>query len=210
MALEANHLKLVLGSLAATIVLALAPTAGAGESTGNLMVGGGYSAPLSPNDFKDYWPSGYHVGAMALIGSGEQEQVHGGLMVWHHRFAFDSDKFKSSQPPTSVDVKIDGGTTCLTEIGLVGRYDFVPGKVRPYVIGSLGYAILAATDVTMSTPTLSRTLSFNTDSGLFGSVGAGLAVSVGPVWLIAQVRYSLVLTEGDNTTFVPITGGIMF
>ena len=94
------------------------------------------------------------------------------------------------------------------------RYSFgLPAApIKPFVLGGLGFANTSVSDFESSDP-LVTALNFNSESStdLYWNLGAGVDFKTGPAWsLYGQIRYVSIATEGESSSFIPVTVGLKF
>ncbi len=191
-------------------VFAATPPAEAQE----LRLGGGLSVPVGPDTFTDLYNLGWHGGLEFGDSFGRLRRGHAALMVTHHRFAVDSEKYFTGLPPGAVE--IDGGTYAHTEMLLQFRYDLMTKEVRPYLLGGVGAAHIDITDVTLTAVQGSfngdKTRSASFESEMHGAftLGVGAQYAVSPAFgLFGQVRIAVATTD-EMTVLLPVTLGVKF
>lgn len=172
----------------------------------SLFAGGLLSYPQSPDGFKDSYKPGYHffggVGLkampmMTLVGKAE-----------FNSFGFDFGA-------NGLD-GLSGGTTNIWMFGADSRFALgapvVP--VKPFIFGGAGLASISYADFTGGDPlalALANEGIPDTQNKLYYNFGAGIELKGGPMMsFFAQVRYVSIQTEGDASSFVPVSIGLKF
>jgi len=171
----------------------------------SLYAGGALSLPNAPDDFKDSFKTGYHglVGVGYKLGPGFQ--VVG--KAEYHKFSYNFDFAGLSD--------VDGGDSKMWMFGGDGRLalDLPAAPIKPFAFVGVGIANIKQSDfggnVTLATA-LNDALP-DTQNKVYYNIGAGVELKFGPSFnLFVQGRYVSIATEGDKTTFIPITVGLKF
>lgn len=174
----------------------------------SIHVGGLVSLPNSPDQFADAYKTGFH----GSVGLGYK--LFPGLQavgkVEYHRFELDH-----GADPWLATLEIDGGHNNMWMFGVDGRWAFnVPqAPFKPYALGGVGMARISVTEFEGAGLLAAGLNEFQPEaqSELYFNVGGGLEFLTGPMWsLFGQVRYVSVQTEGEASTFIPITIGLKF
>jgi len=186
------------------IVFALSVSAQA-PAPFSLYAGGALSLPNAPDGFKDTFKTGYHglVGLGYKMGPGFQLVGK----VEYHKFSYDFGYVGISG--------VDGGDSKLWMFGGDGRFAFgLPAApIKPFAFAGAGIANIKQSDFGGNlTLASSITPSFpESQNKAYYNLGAGVEFKAGPSFnLFVQGRYVSIATEGDNTTFIPITVGLKF
>lgn len=169
----------------------------------SLYAGGALSLPNAPDDFKNSFKTGYHglVGLGYKMGPGFQLVGK----AEYHKFAFDFAGLSG----------VDGGDSRVWMFGSDGRLalGLPAAPIKPFVFAGIGIANIKqsefggnqflATELNEALP--------DTQNKVYYNIGGGVELKFGPsLNLFVQGRYVSVATEGDKTTFVPITVGLKF
>lgn len=174
----------------------------------SLHVGGAISIPSSPQAFADAYKTGFH--GWGGIGYKFMPNFQAIGKIEYHRFALDIDS-----DPLLADQGVTGGHNNMFMYGADGRFTFnLPqAPIKPFVLGGLGFARMSMSDLEGSS---SLVASFNdykpeAQTEMYYNIGAGIEMKAGPMWnLFLQVRYVSVATEGEASSFIPISLGIKF
>ncbi|MCP4685145.1 MAG: outer membrane beta-barrel protein, partial [bacterium] len=127
----------------------------------------------------------------------------------YHTFAVNFDNMLGME-------EYSGGTNKMLMYGVDGRYQFsLPAApVSPYVLGGVGLANIKQSEfegpASLGLSVLNEVISESVTK-MYWNMGAGVNLSTGPAFSIfAQARYVSIATEGEASTFVPITLGLKF
>lgn len=175
-------------------------------------VGGGIGMPLSPSVFSDYWKMGYGFDGAVGVLVAPQIEVLG--KFGFNTFPLDADKIISESGAT--DVTIDGLDFRTMEFGVEANYLFNSNPDNPFIpfltvgVGGANYKF---TDVTVSGQDTSITFpaSSYSKTSMFISGGAGINYMFTPKvggWV--SVKYTVITTEGESTSYLPIRAGVKF
>jgi opacity protein-like surface antigen len=177
-----------------------------------IYVGGGLGMPLSPTLFSDYWKMGFGFGGGLGLQFNPQVEIIG--RFHYNTFPLDDDKLLSDAGVSGSSVTIDGLDFQSLEFGVDLKYIFkmaAESKFKPYMVTNVGFANVKFTDVTITGDGGSITLPASSISETDFTFAPGLgfdymfAPKVG-MWI--DVRYALVLTEGETTSYLPIKAGL--
>jgi len=199
--------KKLMMMLAILIAFTAASASAQVPSPFSFYAGGAISIPQSPDGFKDAFKTGYH----GSLGVGYKVmpnlQVVG--KVEYHTFAVDFDNMLDMEG-------YSGGTNKMLMYGVDGRYQFsLPAApVSPYVLGGIGFANIKQSEfegpASLGLSVLNEMIS-ESITEMYWNIGAGVNLSTGPAFSIfAQARYVSIATEGESSSFIPITLGLKF
>jgi opacity protein-like surface antigen len=131
-------------------------------------------------------------------------------------YSLDQDKFRDAFRPTFGNavsqLSIDGGGLGIYALSINGKMSILPLPIiTPYLTGGVGLAWLARDEIKTSIAgTPGATTPSSRQSGKNSlNIGAGVDLRIG-VELFLEVKYVWMFTEGENSTFVPLTVGITF
>jgi opacity protein-like surface antigen len=131
-------------------------------------------------------------------------------------YALDEERFRDSYRDVfggAVEqLGVDGGGLGIASFAASGKLTLVPlPVVRPYLTGGAGLAWLSVEEAKTSIAGVpGRTFPSSRQSGKTClNLGAGVELSLG-VTLFAEARYVWLLSEGETSTFVPVTLGVTF
>lgn len=155
------------------------------------------------------WGGGVHVDLSFLAFS---FRLSGDYLA----YALDADRFRASYEgvfgPAVSQLGVEGGDLTIYGVSLHGKLNLVPiPVVTPYVTAGVGMAWLELEETKTSIAGVAgRTFPARSDAGRTTlGVGLGADVSIG-VDLFVEGRYVWILTEGERSTYVPVTVGVTF
>ncbi len=132
------------------------------------------------------------------------------------RYSLDEGRFRDSYVGVFGGaanlLSVSGGALGITSIGASAKMPVLPLPVaRPYVSGGAGLAWLSVGEATTSVagqPGVTFPASQQNGKTTL-SLGAGVDLALG-VTVFLESRYVWILTEGETSTFVPVTLGVTF
>ncbi|MFN0157417.1 MAG: outer membrane protein [Bacteroidota bacterium] len=128
-------------------------------------------------------------------------------------FSPDDAKFLSlmnAANPGANFTSIDGGSLSIISGHVNGKLPILPlPVVTPYVTGGIGLARIGFSDVDVASASGSGTATFDSETKTAVNLGAGVDLKLG-VSLFVEARYTWILTEGETSTYIPVTVGITF
>ena len=155
------------------------------------------------------WGGGVHVDANLAVLSFR-------LTGDYIHYAIDENKFRDAFRPlfgTAADqMSISGGGLTIYTLAINGKMAVLPlPVVTPYITGGIGVAWVNRDAATTSlTGYPGKTFASTSQSGKTAlDIGAGVDVKLG-LKLFLEVKYAWILTEGTNSTYVPVTIGVTF
>ena len=176
-----NTLKKSIVCITMLFAILVSSVAFAQDKNYEISVGGGILLPVSPKGFRDAAEVvGFNVGGG--VGFFVKPQLTIGGEVWYNRFGE------------------DGGNRTLSFTEILGtvKYYFQSaneGSANVYVLGSAG---LGRSDIE----------NFGETDGM---IGGGVGVKFGSsTSFFVEGRFNAVFNQGDNTTYFPVRGGIVF
>ena len=130
------------------------------------------------------------------------------------RISPDEGKYQtlaSSVIPGSVpsDFKVEGGAVNIWSAHANVKSTFLPLPiVSPYITGGIGFANLSTSDITVTYRGVPGTApGFAGQTKFSANVGAGADLKVG-ITLYIEARYTWIFTEGETSTYIPISVGV--
>jgi len=155
------------------------------------------------------------------IGGGAHLDIN--LLAFSFRFSgdyihysIDQDKFRDAYRPvfgSAVDqMSIEGGGLGIYSLSVNGKMSILPIPiVTPYITGGIGLAWMNRDDATtkIAGATGNTIPGISTSGKTMLNIGAGADFKLG-IQLFAEVKYAVIYTEGENSTFIPVTVGITF
>ena len=189
--------------LSLVMVLGLVAFANAQVPTPFSVYGGGLlSFPNAPTAFKDAYKNGFH----GMLGVGYKAapiaQVVG--KIEYHHFGFDASQVSG----------ISSGATSVLMYGADLRVglNLPASPIKPYVLGGVGlarvtFAEFEGTDLTLTTA-MNDALP-EAQNKLYYNFGGGVEFKLAPMAsFFAQLRYVRISTDGEPTSYVPLTLGL--
>lgn len=167
--------------LSALLLLSLLAVGTAhGQKKLNLYFHAGPAMPMGPNQFVDFWGTGFEVGAgVGFTLAGHFEAV---LAVQAQQFPFENDEFLSEADIIGVDLVTTGGGISLSSVHAQLKLNLQESRwFAPYLIGGLGmyWKTFEKTLFTLGGDEVARLARERTTSPGF-MLGAGLALIISP------------------------------
>jgi len=204
---------IVLLSLATAPALAIGPDVGFGAHANFTVSNIPGPSIAGAAQLSDAYGMGIGGGAhldVGLIGFGLRFSVD------YMHYPVDQDKFRSYYEQifgaAVSQLSIDGGGLTIVSATVNGKMPILPLPiVTPYLIGGGGLAWVTSDEATTSIAGVpGKTFPSVSQSGKWtASLGAGVDIKVG-ITIFAEVKYAWIFTDGENSTFVPITVGVTF
>jgi len=194
------------------LLLASATTAfGQGTNGLELYLNSGISFPSNPDEFADYWSTGFNFGG----GAGYSVDPNLTLVAYfdYNDFNFDDERFLEDYGFTGYGISITGGEA--SSITLSGNLKVTllpsPEPVRPYLLGGVGWTRISIGDVTIYGPGGSVTVEGESETAFSVLLGAGIDFTLTEgMDLFIQGGYSIAFTEEESTEIFPVKLGIKF
>jgi opacity protein-like surface antigen len=131
-------------------------------------------------------------------------------------FSPDNDKYRAALATLTGNAaslfSIDGGRVNIASVNANGKLKILPLPIiSPYITGGIGLARInteAATILFQGTRT-GAFPSFSSATQSSANLGAGVDFNLG-VSLFVEAKYTWIFTEGQASTYVPVTVGITF
>lgn len=173
---------------------------------------GGLALPLSPDDFKDYFKNGLSLHGQYVLFPSPRFGVSIGAA--YERFSFDEEALLTDLED-AYGVDLSGvsikGSASIVEFGVGFRpYLTAPEANTQFFLFGMGTYNLLKTEWTLEA--FGESLSDDVDDKKFGIAGgAGLEIPAGETLnIILQGLFRSVFTEGESTSFVGLTAGLVF
>ena len=199
-------MKKILAILTVLLTFGAVASAQMPSSPVSLYVGGALSIPTAPESFTTSFKYGYHgslgVGfdlnpAFELIGK-----------VEYHTFNFDFDQANMTD--------YSSGTNKMWMFGADAKFSpSLPSMpVKPYFLGGIGMANIKQSEfegpASLSLSILNAFISED-QTKFYWNMGAGFSLMSSPAFsLFAQARYVSIATDGEASSFIPVTVGVKF
>jgi opacity protein-like surface antigen len=132
-------------------------------------------------------------------------------------YAMDADKFRDAFRPVFGNavnqISLDGGGLGIMSVSVNGKMGLLPIPIiTPYATGGVGLGWLNRAEITTSINGVQGTKipSATSSSRTMFHLGAGVDFHFGGVAVYAEAKYAWILTEGETSTYVPVTIGVTF
>lgn len=189
--------------LLAMLVLAMAATVGAQVPVPFSIYGGGLvSIPNAPTEFKDAYKNGFH----GMIGLGYKAAPIAQIVgkAEYHHFGYDL---------TNVSGLTDGAQSVwMYGADLRLGLNLPAFPIKPYLLAGGGLAHVSFTPFAGTNLSLATALNDvlpEAQNKIYYNIGGGLDFKLAPMFgFFAQVRYVRISTDGDPTSYVPLTLGL--
>ncbi len=175
-------------------------------------LGGGIANPMSPDEFADYYKTGYTFGAGIGIPLGQSGKLSAVGTVDYNRFSINKNRIFSDIGISGAGIAVSGGTATVLSISGNGKLKLgSESKAIPYLIAGVGFFRFSASDATVTGNGLSVTVTGETENKLGIGAGAGVDISLNEkMAMFIEARYNVGFTKGDKTHFLPLKVGLSF
>ncbi len=164
----------------------------------------GVTTPMSPDDFKDGWGTGYH--ANAQLGFNMYPKTEFVLNLEYHKFGADADFLEIAEGGDK-SVIMAGGDFKLN----LGA-PMVP--IKPFLLVGAGIAVLSTSDVTIDVGPDIGTFSIDSENKLYYQIGGGIEFTNffirAKFVTIKDGASDVDLGTEENASMMPISIGIKF
>lgn len=131
-------------------------------------------------------------------------------------FSPDQDKYRNALASlvgqAASQFSIDGGRVNIISVSANGKMDVLPLPiVSPYLTGGIGLARISAdgTNIVFQGQPYNAYPSFSSETKTAVNLGAGIDLKLG-ITLFVEAKYTWIFTEGQTSTYVPVTLGVTF
>lgn len=177
---------------------------------------------------------GLHANAATINVGGPLKDVYGGgygggahldftFLLWsvrltgdYIRFSPDNDKYRNLLNSLigggAGGFAVSDGEISIVSGGVNAKAGFLPIPIlSPYITGGLGLARLGVSEakVTQNGTQVGSIPGVKSETKTSANIGAGVDLSLG-VTLYIEAKYSWIFTEGETSTYVPVSLGITF
>jgi opacity protein-like surface antigen len=132
-------------------------------------------------------------------------------------YSMDADKFRDAFRPifgnAVSQISLDGGGLGIASVSVNGKMGLLPIPViTPYITGGIGLGWLNRSEITTSINGVAgaKIPSETSSSRTMFHLGAGVDFHFGGVAVFVEAKYAWILTEGETSTYVPVTIGLTF
>ncbi len=163
---------------------------------------------MGSEDFKEIYSLAIHAGGDFAYFIAPQIAVGGNLH--YGRFGLDEEAFLDGQSGN-----LDGGALTGFEILGMVRYYFKPpdaaGSTQFYILGGLGVAAYKQSNITVTSGNSTFEFESERESDLMTSFGLGSKFGgSSSVNFFVEVTLSIIFSDPDNTTYLPLRAGVVF
>lgn len=162
---------------------------------------------------KDVYGSGYGGGIHLDVGLALFSFRLSGDYV---TFAPDNDRYRNALAQlagqAASQFTIEGGRINIISGAINGKMQFLPlPVVSPYLTGGVGLARISAdeTKITFAGQPSTAYSGFTSETKTAFNLGAGVDLNIG-VALYLEAKYTWILTDGETSTYLPVTLGVTF
>jgi hypothetical protein len=169
---------------------------------------GGVAIPLAPEAFKDYYKVGGSLHGQYVIFPSPTLGISFGAAV--EGFTFDGDKFLEDIGASGSGVSVEGSAS-IVELGVgIRPYLTQPQASTQFFLFGMGTYNFLSNEATVSG--FGESYNFKEDTNKFGvAAGAGFELPAGEkLNIIVQGLTRFVFTEDETTSFIGVTGGVVF
>lgn len=127
----------------------------------------------------------------------------------------DNDKFRSVLGTLTGNLasgfEIDGGRINIFSVMANAKFGLPTPVLSPYLTGGAGIASISTSDMTVKYQGVPFPTAAGASSGTKTSVniGAGVELSI-VITLYLEAKYTIIFTEGESSSFVPVSLGVTF
>lgn len=174
-------------------------------------VNAGLSLPSAPDDFSDFWKTGFNIGG--AIGYPLEANLAFQACLDYSSFTYDKDRYLSDYGFPGLNIIIDGGNTSIFTASANLKVMLSPhgSFVSPYFIGGLGFLRLSLSDMTRSFQGDIYGLKGASETAIAVFFGAGFDFVINErVIFFAEGKYGVGFTEDESTQYFPIKFGLAF
>lgn len=201
------------------IILVTAFTVNANEEyRPEIYINTGFSLPLSPDNFTDYWKLDINFGAG--VGFPINNFISIQSYISYNNFGINKNKIK--RDIGSLYISIDGGNISALTISsnlhinlnnmseVYNERDCNKRQAEPYFIFGFGYLILNMDDITISGTGGSEVVDVDSESAFTFGFGLGSKFRIATrTKLFFETMYHLGLTDKENISYMSLKIGIM-
>ncbi|MBD3383878.1 outer membrane beta-barrel protein [candidate division KSB1 bacterium] len=178
----------------------------------HFFINGGMAMPMGPDEFKDYWKTGFNVGGGAEFAFGPNMKLVG--TVDYTSFGINEDELLDEFAMGVSGISVDGGSLSSIAVLANVKFSIAPpmSPISPYLIGGAGMFFLSGgeADIKYQGMTMS-TIESETDNYFGVGVGAGVDLTISPnMSLFIEGKYNIAFAEEDNMSYLPIKAGLLF
>lgn len=166
-----------------------------------------------PEPLKSVYGTGYGGGAHLDINLPMVFGIR--VAADYTTYAPDNDKFRSVlgnlSGHASSDFEIDGGRFNIFSLSANAKFGLPTPVLSPYLTGGVGIASITTSDLTVKYQGTPFPSVPGSSSGTKTSLNIGAGVELNLVLtLYLEAKYTVIFTEGESSSFVPVSLGVTF
>jgi opacity protein-like surface antigen len=177
----------------------------------HLFLSGGISIPSSPKTFSDYWNLG--VGFGGGIDFPLSSNLSITASVEYNNFGFNESGFLNDYGISGLGISVTGGSAHIFTVqgGIKVMLVSTPNVIAPYLIGTIGFLNLSATDIKVSYAGTSVSVSAESESAFSFNAGIGVKIpACENMDVFIEGRYAMGFTNYESTSYIPFRLGLSF
>jgi opacity protein-like surface antigen len=181
------------------------------DEDASVFINTGFSIPTAPDEFSDYWKTGFNIGGG--IGFPIIRNLRFQVDLEYNSFAFDEDTFIDDLSYGGTGISISGGTASILTAAVNLKALIPTGSYSktPYLIGGVSFFALSISDGTVRYEQYTRTIGGDSDPAIGLSLGAGISFVMNPnMNIFIEARYGIGFTEDEDTQYIPFKVGLEF
>jgi opacity protein-like surface antigen len=189
--------------------LGLSPPSSAQVSRPTFYAGAGLAVPAAPAVFRDDWSMGFAVTGGAEVGMTPQVSLTAGAE--YDGFPFDEGGFRRRSGITGGYFAVDGGPVKVLT-GLIGVKLHSAAAARPFLHAAVGMGHVSLPEASIRYIDRVQTIFGSSETNAAFSLGAGFQFKPpgGVLGFFVDGHWTIVLTRGESTQFVPLRAGLTF
>ncbi len=176
-------------------------------TSSEIRIGASAGPTLGSEDFKELYSLAILIGVDFAFFASPQLALGGNLH--YGRFGIDEDAALGG-----ISGSVDGGAITGFEILGMGRYYFKPPDAtgsKFYILGGLGVAAYKTSNITVETANSTSETEFERQSDFMLSFGVGSKFEgSSSMNFFVEVTLSIVFSDPDKTTYLPLRAGVAF
>ena len=166
-----------------------------------------------PEPLKSVYGTGYGGGAHLDINLPMVFGIR--VAADYTTYAPDNDKFRTVlanlNNAVASDFEIDGGRFNIFSISANAKFGLPTPVLSPYLTGGIGVASVSTSDLTIKYQGVPYTAAPGSSSATRTSLNIGAGVDLNLILTIyLEAKYTVIFTEGESSSFVPVSLGVTF
>jgi len=171
----------------------------------------GACMPYAPEEFTDYWKTGFNIGCG--IGAPQSNNVTFIGAINYTSFSLNDDKLLGDNSLNGYGYNIDGGAASTLTTFADFKFSFTSdgSKAAPYLLCGVGIFRLAFSDATISYQGQYARLDGDSETKLGIEIGTGLDIDIDTrTSLSLGAKYVIGFTEDEDTQYFPLQIGLIY